>query len=410
MVSTSLLCAAALLSAALGSLVPPPLSRRALFAAAAGLPALTQLPASALAAGGALSEDAVKQLISQIPLFAVTNKASQPYLTDASEDGIRTGFFFLDPKEALDELRNVRSAADPRARTPTHPAARGCFEETNNGRHPGGGDGVKCVSSRTDCTARDHSSPTDRGGRATRARAPHARAPTPPSAGPLAGEGLRRQGEPLGRATRLDLVHRHPQIRRRGEGDGEGRRAAEGRHLRRPPPLHDQTDRERGGRRRRGEARRGGRAGRRTAVLRGVLTTGGGGKRAAALLLPRRRPDGPWAQAEFARSADRAAASSASPRFRLLLLQEGGAPPGEASALFVALRRAVRGRAHRWDAGERGADGRRRRRRRRKPRGGRRRGGRQRTRRVGARSRRGARASGADGAVGHGGEHPVRLL
>ena len=89
-----------------------PLSRRALFAAAAGLPALTQLPASALAAGGALSEDAVKQLISQIPLFAVTNKASQPYLTDASEDGIRTGFFFLDPKEALDELRNVRSAAD----------------------------------------------------------------------------------------------------------------------------------------------------------------------------------------------------------------------------------------------------------------------------------------------------------
>ena len=51
MVSTSLL-SAALLSAALGSLVPPPLSRRALFAAAAGLPALTQLPASALAAAG----------------------------------------------------------------------------------------------------------------------------------------------------------------------------------------------------------------------------------------------------------------------------------------------------------------------------------------------------------------------
>ena len=171
MVSTSLLCAAALLSAALGSLVPPPLSRRALFAAAAGLPALTQLPASALAAGGALSEDAVKQLISQIPLFAVTNKASQPYLTDASEDGIRTGFFFLDPKEALDELRNVRSAAGA---PPTHPAARGCSKKPTT------------VGTREVATESNASlpgpiaqpgttlSPTDRGGRATRARAPHA--------------------------------------------------------------------------------------------------------------------------------------------------------------------------------------------------------------------------------------------
>ena len=56
MVSTSLL-SAALLSAALGSLVPPPLSRRALFAAAAGLPALTQLPASALAAAGTFADE-----------------------------------------------------------------------------------------------------------------------------------------------------------------------------------------------------------------------------------------------------------------------------------------------------------------------------------------------------------------
>ena len=349
MVSTSLL-SAALLSAALGSLVPPPLSRRALFAAAAGLPALTQLPASALAAGGALSEDAVKQLISQIPLFAVTNKASQPYLTDASEDGIRTGFFFLDPKEALDELRNVRSAADPRVRTPTHPAARGCFEETNNGRHPGGGDGVKCVSSRTDCTARDHSSPTDRGGRATRARAPHARAPTadrrhtarahlpPPARSQVKAfdDKASLSVVPLDSIWFTDIPKSAAEAKETAKA-AEQPKAGTSADLRlfTIKPIESEVAAA-------AEARRG------EAVAPGgvplfyeeslLLEVEGSARRpyffrAADLT-------GTWAQAEFARSADKGrppALRVTSLQALLTLLQrEGGAPPGEASALFVA--------------------------------------------------------------------------
>mmetsp|Transcript_36339 Transcript_36339/g.118723 ORF Transcript_36339/g.118723 Transcript_36339/m.118723 type:complete len:297 (+) Transcript_36339:58-948(+) len=80
--------------------------------AAATAAAAFALPrSSALAAGGQLS---ARQLLSDVPVFAITNSKGAPYLTGSDSAGRRTGSFYLSPKEALEQLENVR-AFDARA-------------------------------------------------------------------------------------------------------------------------------------------------------------------------------------------------------------------------------------------------------------------------------------------------------
>ena len=248
------------------------------------------------------------------------------------------------------------------------------------------------------------SSPTDRGGRRDARAAACARAPPPPARSQVKAFDDKATSRSC-RSTRFGS--RHPQIRRRG-GETASRRAAGAASS---TSASSRSNRSRARWPPRGEAGEAVAPGgvplfyEESLLLEVEEARGGYFFHAADLT-------GTWAQAEFARPPTRGGRRRcASPRFRRCsrCCSGGGAPPGEAGAIRRRLRRAVRGGAHRWDAGERGAGRRRRRRRRRrKPRGGRRRGGRRRTRRVGARSRRGARASGADGAVGRR-RAPVRL-
>jgi hypothetical protein len=52
---------------------------------------------------------APEQLLADVPIFAVTNSKGAPYLTERNPDGLRTGAFYLSPRDALADLENVRA-------------------------------------------------------------------------------------------------------------------------------------------------------------------------------------------------------------------------------------------------------------------------------------------------------------
>lgn len=55
-----------------------------------------------------------RELLADVPIFAITNARGAPYLTERNADGLRTGAFYLSPRDALGDLENVR-AFDPKA-------------------------------------------------------------------------------------------------------------------------------------------------------------------------------------------------------------------------------------------------------------------------------------------------------
>jgi len=52
--------------------------------------------------------------LSRVPIFVITNSEAAPYLTERSNDGRRSGFFFISPQEAVQTLNEIK-AFDPRA-------------------------------------------------------------------------------------------------------------------------------------------------------------------------------------------------------------------------------------------------------------------------------------------------------
>lgn len=88
-------------------------TRRSLIrGAAVGIvgPLTSMLPQYALGA----SMLGPQELLADVPIFAVTNSKGAPYLTERSPEGLRTGAFYLSPRDALADLENVR-AFDPKA-------------------------------------------------------------------------------------------------------------------------------------------------------------------------------------------------------------------------------------------------------------------------------------------------------
>merc|ERR1712087_197626 len=55
-----------------------------------------------------LSSVQVASKLSRVPVFAITNQQSQPYLTEVDNAGRRSGFFYLGPRDALQVLQQVR--------------------------------------------------------------------------------------------------------------------------------------------------------------------------------------------------------------------------------------------------------------------------------------------------------------
>jgi len=85
-------------------------SRRCTMAAALASLGVPMIPADA----AGLSQADVLLKLSRVPVFAITNKQSQPYLTEVDNAGRRSGFFYLGPRDALTALQQVREF-DPSA-------------------------------------------------------------------------------------------------------------------------------------------------------------------------------------------------------------------------------------------------------------------------------------------------------
>lgn len=83
----------------------PSLTRRL----ALGLAALASTPPSAYpAAAITFSQDTIRQKLSRVPVFVVTNSAEAPYLTEMDAQGRRSGFFYLGPQQAVAALNEIK--------------------------------------------------------------------------------------------------------------------------------------------------------------------------------------------------------------------------------------------------------------------------------------------------------------
>jgi len=89
-------------------------SRRDLLVRGAAAAPLVFRPVRPAAAESGLSREAIEAKLSRVPVFAVTNRNDQPYLTEVDDRGRRSGFFFLDPREAIATYKDVK-AVDPAA-------------------------------------------------------------------------------------------------------------------------------------------------------------------------------------------------------------------------------------------------------------------------------------------------------
>lgn len=85
--------------------------RSTLHAGAAAVTVAAGSPAPSLAAGlsAGLSQAELGTKLSRVPLFVVTNRNEQPYLTEVTPDGRRSGFFFLGPREAIQCYQDIKA-------------------------------------------------------------------------------------------------------------------------------------------------------------------------------------------------------------------------------------------------------------------------------------------------------------
>jgi len=87
------------------------------------MPASAAEIAPAAASAAAMSKSQVETLLRKIPALAIVNADDQPFFT-STEGRTNVGYFFLEPTDALRELRQLQQA-DPRSQTAEpNPACR----------------------------------------------------------------------------------------------------------------------------------------------------------------------------------------------------------------------------------------------------------------------------------------------
>ena len=86
---------------------------RRLLVGAAAFACVLPAPTPLFAAEG-LSRSDVAAKLSRVPIFAVTNSEAAPYLTEIDGAGRRSGFLYISPQLAAQELNDIRQF-DPRA-------------------------------------------------------------------------------------------------------------------------------------------------------------------------------------------------------------------------------------------------------------------------------------------------------